>query len=485
MLKIIQIKLIIFLLFTNIALSQTPTGESIWELGEGYGYNILGGDIYNYRDTDSTWAAINDNFITDENGFFVNSTNTLKTVVDSAGLCSLTYTDNAIDYIITHKMGSVKFFRLNDSTFINIAASANWSNVVMDSNVVYWTNVFSGVDYAIIIENANVYSRIYFKPTFLSSLVSLMSLRSDTLDLYLANLMDYTLSSNIDNYNVSLGNIKSRLLKQFNGKKFSLYSGDIPIFGSDTLDISVWQRHTINGGNLDVAEYVNALEIKSLYLDYPDSTIEHNANVNITNDDVEMTHIYKYAPTTNYSTDVTNDLSNSERPEDQTVILIKPDLSAIPAGSNIDSVHLEIQDFWSGQYLYEIWPVTTYWEELYATWNNSTSTLQWAGGSYSYANDLGSPGDTASNSRVESEPINWYSGDGDGLAEATQSQLDGSTYGTAIYLQNDAASTAAEFRSEDSPTPSQRPVYIIYYTEAGVGAYSSRRRKTMLRIVGD
>ena len=184
----------------------------------------------------------------------------------------------------------------------------------------------------------------------------------------------------------------------------------------------------------------------------------------IENDEWQMTWINANQTTTNYSTAAAAEWGNSERPEDDKVPIMLPDLSAIPAGSNIDSVHLIISDVWSADSVYQLWPIITSWSEASPNcWDSSSTENEWNTGGFSYATDLGSPADSCESGRSDGDDMVWFSGDGDGLCEAIQATLDGTAYGVAFYMEGNGSVTSS-INTEDHATPGDRPTMTVIYT---------------------
>ncbi len=259
----------------------TPTGHNTW-----YNTDIpvlrkfVSNPIpQNYQDSTGSWYKIENNFHENGEGFIVCWNSLLQTTINpDGGEVVVTLNWGGVEYTVVQQLHSVQFFRRSDSTWYNINNSLDWSNVSFDSNIVTWTGVFPGVDYRVQKDTARVNTGIFFKPAFLDGAVTLYDQRSDSADIYLASVTAYTLSSNVDHYDSSLGNIRERKFKQLGGHVFRLGRQRLRFPGYLTVaEVPVWQRHKIVGNTLYVLEFVKMSTIKLIHATLPTAIIWHNA----------------------------------------------------------------------------------------------------------------------------------------------------------------------------------------------------------------
>jgi len=207
----------------------------------------------------------------------------------------------------------------------------------------------------------------------------------------------------------------------------------------------------------------------------------------IEDDEFQVTYIDKYAATTQFDTDTDANSSSSEDPNDYQIPLFYPDLDSIPAGSNIDSVYLKLLPVYCDQeYLVELWEITSVtWVETVACYDSSTTGKGWYRDSNWDPDNLG-VADTSETGRTGAyDIIEVTSGDGDGLCESYQSQLDGDSHGQAMYI-NTTSTITCDIYSEDHATASYHPEATVFYTPPAGGGDSSRRRRSLNnRIIGE
>lgn len=284
--------IILILAVCSVATAQTPTGMMRWQIDDTTHTFRVGGAYQNYPDT-AKWRAIENDFHINGDGIMVSWNRLLKTSVDSLGDVIVSFTYNETDYTVIQQPHSLKFFRLSDSAWINIDNSPNFNNLSLDSNIISWGNMYPGVNYKVVLSNGRVENRYEFKPVFLDSMVVLYNQRSDSADIYLANVMKFTLSTGIDDDTVSLGNVHKRVLKRWGGMVFQIGKTRLRGFpGADTLEIPVWQRYKFVGEQLYVLEFVKASDLKRIHELYPTTTLWHNTDFTLDNStDIEDAYL--------------------------------------------------------------------------------------------------------------------------------------------------------------------------------------------------
>ncbi len=293
--------IILWLCLSTVCLAQTAVDFQKWQLDDTTFQVRLGDPIQNYP-TETTWAEIENDFV------LIGDTMTarhayMKTDVLPNGVSQITIEHNDTTYTITQR--PVKLIWLNTSTWnwIDVADAPSWGTPAVDSNIIKWTGVFPGVDYRIRKQKARVDHGIYFKPAFLDSAVILYNQRADSLDIALANVMEYTLSANIDSADIGVGNVNKRVLKQVGKHVFGLAASRLHFPGSDTLQTyAVNHRWVKQSGKIYCIEYIKMRKIKIIHEAYPTATIWHNDSPHTISGttNVEDGHFVQSASANNY-----------------------------------------------------------------------------------------------------------------------------------------------------------------------------------------
>lgn len=269
--------IILWFCLTNICLAQTPVDFQKWQVGETKFQCRVGDPIQNYP-VDTVWAAIENDFV------IIGDTMTarhayMKTDVLPDGVCKITIEHNDTTYTITQRPVRLVWLKTDTWNWIDVASTPSWGTPSVDSNVIKWTGVFPGVDYRIRKQNARVDHGIYFKPAFLDSAIVLYDQRADSLTIALANVMEYTLSANIDSADIGVGNVNKRILKKIGRHVFGMARSELHFPGSDTLQLNlVNHRWVKQGGKIYCIEYIKMRVVKMIHEVYPTATIWHNAS---------------------------------------------------------------------------------------------------------------------------------------------------------------------------------------------------------------
>jgi hypothetical protein len=238
----------------------------------------IGGPIQNYSDTDTSWAEIENDWVT------IGDTMTarhayMKTDVLPNGVSRISIEHNDTTYTITQKPVRLIWLKTDTWNWIDIAETPSWGRPAVNNDLILWMNVFPGVDYRIQKRKGRVDHGIFFKPAFLDSAIVLYDQRADSLDIALANVMEYTLSASIDSADIELGNVNKRIFKRIGRHVFGMARSELHFPGSDTL-----QKHAVNhrwvkqGGKIYCIEYIKMRKIKIIHEAYPSATIWHNAS---------------------------------------------------------------------------------------------------------------------------------------------------------------------------------------------------------------
>jgi len=331
---------LLFLLIAVPAMAQTPIDFKKWKSGEVYTAR-MGGELSNYPEiagSDTTWAVINNSFTTTPDSAY-NFTDIIKTTVLPKGTSRVTVTWGGVDYTITQRPR--KLIWINTTTFANtdVTDTASWPSPTISDSVVEWSGVIPGVDYSIHKSNATLQHRIHFKPGFLDSAVTLYDQRADSLQIALGNVMEYTLSTNIDSFDVDLGSLPKRVLKKFGKYGFELteqYVQGFPI--ADSVRLPVKQYWKAQGEKMYCVEYVMMRRLKQIHEAYPSATIWHNDEVTL-KDDPNVFDTYIWEGNAEFAYTGTTPLFNRIQASSdiRTLMSVQGVAAALGAGATISS----------------------------------------------------------------------------------------------------------------------------------------------------
>jgi hypothetical protein len=306
----------LFLFCTSTASAGwKPSGMSRWDDSSNADKHLtrIGGAIANYkRGADSGWAPISNNIAVESDSGWSFKESFMSTHLDTNGTSSAIVNYGGATYTVTQKLNRVMWLKTDTWDTLTIFKDPDFTTYTTDSNEVLnsslavdsiglptwkhnevrWTNVFPQVDYSIVKENGSLAHYIRYKKLFLDSAVVLYNQRADSADIALANVMVYTLSSNLDSADQALGNINRRKLKQVGKRIFGL--GASQLYFTDWNKrkvIKVNQRWVKWDNKIICVEYVSMSVIKQIHEAYPNSAIWHNATTNITGADIEDTRL--------------------------------------------------------------------------------------------------------------------------------------------------------------------------------------------------
>ena len=299
---------LLFILLPCLAFGQTKTPIDFkkWAINDTTYSKQIGGNVRNYQKIDKTWDSIVNTFQTEGDSVAFVDQSVLRSRVNKNGVCKVMLTWNDVEYTITQKMLGIGWIKISTRQSLWIDSTMNWGNFSVDSNICKWTGVSPGVDYRVLKDNGRVAHGIFFKPAFLDSAVTLYDQRSDSLDIALANVMIYTLSSNIDDADSVLGDVPKRRLKDFGYYSFNLRNQRLRFPGSDTLPrVPVRQYWERRGGKIVCVEYVMMKHVKRVHEALPTATIWHNDSKTIDGTtNVEDNQLSSGNPDYNYGTKV-------------------------------------------------------------------------------------------------------------------------------------------------------------------------------------
>lgn len=504
--RLISLILILSLLFIP-AISQTPTGYQKWSLGDNLHRMQFGGTIVNYQ-TGESWSAIDNTLMFDGDSVVFCNTAALKTRINKQGLSTVTLSHDGIDYAVTQQLLGVGWINTSTHGSLWIDSTMTWGMPSVGNNTIGWLGVSPGIDYLITKQNGQVQHRITFGPNFLDSAVVLYNQRPDSLDIALANVMVYTISSTCDDYDVDLGDIPKRALKRIGALAYQISGQRVSFPGSDTLaPVLVRQYWERRGSKIICLEYVKMRAIKRIHEAYPDSKISHNATFDITEADpadIACSYI------TSFSSSAQNNYGGRIWIESGSNFTGRFQRSFVKFNTLIDSMRVVGAATWNSALLKIVFQNVsglgpgvvpgTDDDSLYISINKMTTL--WDEGAATSAPEGGITWDSASATGTgglePNSPLDWTSDGGDfnATSEGDSVILVGgviiirdtltfdilgtsiadtiTNYGYAIYPAviyegDDAgASAVVSFYSDDEGTAARRPRLIVDYT-AGVG----------------
>ena len=291
---------LLFSLLLSVSLSaQTPVDYSRWQINDSTFEVNIGGPVMNYHNG-SAWVPILNEYTADGDSVLECKTSVLQSrVAKATGKSIVTFTHRGNVYNVSQRLYGIGWLKKSTGQHLWIDSTMDWSNVSNNETYVHWANVSPGVNFAVEKSRGSVKHGIIFKPAFLDSAVTLYNQRADSLDIYLANLMIYTLSTGedeaqVDNKDSLFTNLSWRQFKAFGKRAFGIKSQYVHVAGvelnSEDQDgyIEVKQHWKLIGDKLFCVEYVSMHELKRLHELYPANNLWHNAEVSITGSAMEV-----------------------------------------------------------------------------------------------------------------------------------------------------------------------------------------------------
>lgn len=289
-------------------LTWTPKHFQKWRANNGTNKCMIGGNIENYPDTDSTWAEIQNDWTQYGNDSIVVRECFMQTKVTPDGTTEISVTWDGQTYVLTQTLKRLAWLQISTGNYQTIFDNPSISaqNGSVDSNIVRWTNVWPHIDYGLKKRKGQIEHALFFDAVALDSLQArYLEWGEDTLDVALANLMQYTLSSNCDDYNTSPGDLDNRKFKTFANKAFAMANSWLHFPGSDTLSPNItrvnhrWIKQT---DKYYCVEWVPFRNMSIAHEMYPNATIWHNDSPTTIQDldDIEDTWIWQSNANTNY-----------------------------------------------------------------------------------------------------------------------------------------------------------------------------------------
>lgn len=278
--------IIFVLLLARVAAAQTwqPDGEASWrqEADSNKHRIILGDPFHNYQKTDSSWAAIDTTWTLEGDSVLVNDKAVLKSRVNRQGVSTIRFKLGGEWYQVRQELLGIAWLKPATGQHQWIDSTMSWGGVSIDNNVVSWNNVSPGIDYAVVKRRGRLAHRISFKPGFLDAAVALYNQRPDSLEIALANVSVFTLSSNITDADSGLGIIDRREFKRIGRRSFGLIGQFLHFPDWHDWNLAPIQQYWKRVGNkLYAIEYVYMADIKAVHEAMPTETIWHNYDVSI------------------------------------------------------------------------------------------------------------------------------------------------------------------------------------------------------------
>lgn len=479
--------IILWLCLSNVCLAQTPVDFQKWQIDDTTFQCRIGDPIQNYPETDTSWAEIENDWVV------IGDTMTarhayMKTDVLPNGVSQISIEHNDTTYVITQKPVRLVWLKTDTWNWIDVADTPSWGTPTVNDDVISWTNVFPGVNYKIQKRNARVEHGIFFRPAFLDSAVNLYNQRPDSLNIALANVIEYTLSANIDSADIGIGNVNKRILKRIGKHVFGFAASRLHFPGSDTLELKlVNHRWVKRSGKIYCIEYIKMRIVKMVHEVYPTATIWHNASPHTIDGttNVEDTYLDSAAPENNFGGGWeirTSSIHNS-------LIRVKNVASELGVGATITaavcnlycSSHYTDGDLsaysvfkpWGEGALFGSDPADAAEGEGVATWNDwSNDDEEWTTAGCENADDGGSDnsGDgTGADRKATAEDVEtvidedvWYAWNIS--AALAQAWYDETKNEEGIALIHDGTSRNYFHSTE---YPSDQPYWVFTFTVAG------------------
>jgi len=491
-------KLLIFIFLPCVALAGwNPVNFKKWQDSEvdTLYQKRIGGEYANYEQGgDSGWAVINNDWVASGDSAYTCNTSILKTHVDSSGKSVVSILHNGNTYTASSKLNRLMWLRTDTWDTLTIFTDPNWGNYSMDSNIVNWTNVFPQVDYRIRKRNGGVEHGIFFKKAFLDSAVILFNglPRSDSANIALANVIVYTLSANVDDHDVALGNVNKRKLKQLGEHYFGIADARLFFPGSDTLSrIPINHRWLKWNNKIICVEYVKMGRIKQIHEAYPNEAIWHNSELTIDGTtNVEDTYMSDAGGKTNYN--YGEEVGAWYGDDFRTLLRFKNLSSLLPAQATISAAICSVNVYvgYSSGEVISVWRVLKPWGEgtnnpginpgdapvgegvaTFLDWSNDGE--EWGDAGCENASDAGDDNSTDGGGwdRLETaettwanETVGWRTFD---IASLAQEWYDGTANENGVMMDLTAGSDGASAFIASETSPTDQPRLVITYTTSG------------------
>lgn len=493
--------LLILLPVVAFAQTKTPVDFQKWRWDDTTYSKQIGGSVRNYQRPDKLWAQIVNDFETEGDSVVFVDQSVLKARVNKNGVSTVALTWDDAEYTVTQKMLGLAWLKISTRQSQWIDSTMNWSGFSVDSNICKWTGVSPGVDYRVLKDDGRVAHGVFFKPAFLDSAVTLYDQREDSLDIALANVMIYTLSSNIDDADSALGDLPKRRLKDFGDYSFNLRDQRLRFPGSDTLPrVPVRQYWERRGTKIVCVEYVMMSHVKRVHEALPAATIWHNDSKTIdgaTNTD--DTYLHNGNPDKSYGAGSNINLQGGW----VGLLRVRNVDTELGVGATISACVCSVYcSFYQEEIATSMYSVFKPWNEGavdnvdpddaaegegVATWNDwSNDDEEWTTAGCGSADDEGedNSGDgtgadrkaTAEDTETVNADDTWFAWD---ISSAlAQAWYDGTKNEEGVLMVS-ANSSYNGFRTNESGLGNP-PIWVFTYTTNGEEAVPSPRRRKLL-----
>ncbi len=165
------------------------------------------------------------------------------------------------------------------------------------------------------------------------------------------------------------------------------------------------------------------------------------------------------SPNTNYGAATTLDLDGSPDIAD----LLYWDLTAIPAGSIIESASIQLNVTNTSSQAYELYVMERAWDEMAATWNLAATGSAWGTAGALSTADRGT--DIVGTLTAASTGLNLTTLNAAGIA-AVQAWIDGPANNFGLIIQDYVNSNGVDFSSSEASVIAQRPKLLVTYRMA-------------------
>ena len=497
--KIIITILISFLLLWSSSFSATttwiPSGYKSWtdKSNSSRNKSLLGGPVQHYRDNDSIWRKIENNWINHADTLFSVSNSVLKSNVFPNGKSSVSIKIKNHEVKIIQKMVRLVLLHKNTGNWITIDSTIINSTPMNKNNTLTWKNYFQGVDLSIIKENGRLQHRIYFTPPFLSKIVKSYQAIVNKEQYCLGNVIEYTFN-NTDSI-LSRADKNQRIFKKIGRESFKLSSQQLFYKGWDSLKtIYVKQKWIKQNNKVYCIEYLPMQAIESIYLTNKQDTIWHNDSQEFDYTDCQDSYIKSDFADRNQG------LNSLIYPivgmTTQYGGFIKFDLSSIPTNAQIDSSWLRFQ-FTTFYKTHNLCRMLTNWDEgtevsddinnagehgvtyNYAKDDFSSSNWNWANDTNFTASDYDDNngnyyGQVASTGSQLLDTLFVGTPQSGNMSDLIQKWIDGTYPNYGFGLK--ASSTNALIRSSEVVIVNMRPMMYVEWTVPPTQNNNYRRR---------
>ncbi|KAA3634867.1 MAG: hypothetical protein DWP97_06125 [Calditrichaeota bacterium] len=270
-----------------------PTGFKTWQDSTNSENQrvLIGGTVQNYQKSDKSWDAIDNNWIkSDDTLFCINNAN-LKVVATSSGKTNLSIGNHDSTISLNQALQSLVLFDTEADTFFTLMNNPEFKNPEMDSNCLRWTDVFYGVDYALIKENGMLHHQISFKPKFLDSLQEITSQADIETSISFGTVSSYQFAG-AESPDLSKHKLRKQILHRSKENIIQLHQQILFYPGYESKEeIPVFQRWIKEGNRYLCIEYVELGKMIQIHKNDPSAIIYHNASETFDADDVSDTYI--------------------------------------------------------------------------------------------------------------------------------------------------------------------------------------------------